>query len=233
LKSFAAGLGFAAMAIAAPAQAISIQDLSNKGVITLKTHAAALVLSLSTEVFRSAQDRLAARAECIEKNFLPMHDASGFDAVLENIDRARDKTAEVGSYIERNIDGICSSGGGAQVPTSHAMEHETTSVQGFVAIVAPNNEDKVIILDVAISTQAERVKRAGNEARGQCIGSLQTEVVDSRPVPPFPAPFKQDIMQKLAAAYASGDSRASVESILEDAIIQHCGPEKPASKEPK
>jgi len=159
--------------------------------------------------------------------------SSGFDAVLENISRAKDRTVEVGSYIERTIDAICPPGGGAQVPTSPAMEPATTSVRDFYNDLAPDNVDKVIILDVAISTRAERVKRAGNEVRGQCIGSLQTEVVDSRPIPPFPAPFKQDIMQKLAAAYASGDSRVSVESILEDAIIKNCGVEKPASREPK
>src|SRR5438270_839446 len=83
------------------------------------------------EVYRSAQDHLATRAACIEKNFMPLHDkyASGYDAVLENIDRAKDRTVEVGSYIERTIDAICSPGGGAQVSPLPAMEPATTSVR--------------------------------------------------------------------------------------------------------
>jgi hypothetical protein len=226
LKSIAAGLGLTAMAIATSAQAVSIQDLFNDAVITSKTQASALVLSLSTEVYRSAQAGLKAIAACIEENFMPASNkgSQGDLAVWENIDRARDRTVGVGSYIERTIDSICSSGGDARGSTAPVMQPATTSVRDFYNEISPKNADKVIILDVAINTQAARVTRAGDKERGECIDRLRTQVADSRPVPPFPAPFRKDIMEKLGAAYASGDPNVSVERIIEDAILKNCGP---------
>jgi hypothetical protein len=239
LVAAAAGLG-AAFAASFPVQATSIQDFLNDAVISGnpekeaadKVRVAGVIISVSTEAFRAFQvDPTNARLECIEKHFFDK-DADGEDALYSHLFGATNKNASVEGYIMRAITIYCPPNV-AQRPTERAQtKYEPTWVKDFYKDVVPDKYDKVTVLNMALETQAERLKLAGDEAGAQCADDLTVKVRNGQPN--IPAPFKTDIMQALAAANRSDPDPSVivvVEAILLKAIARNCGQET-LQKEP-
>lgn len=208
------------LTLADAAQAMSINDFYNDAAISDGTRTAALLFSLTTEAFRSAQAGLLTRAQCLDENFIA--GKPGFNALDEDMLRTRNKSAGVEGYILRTIEAFCPSSGSAEVlPKSPQFTFKPTSVEGFYKIV-PDNANKITVLNLALTTQAEKVRQAGDEARGLCIEGLEVKISkDAAPV--IPSAFKQDIMLKLAAAARNPAPSTTLESILMEAIVKNCG----------
>jgi hypothetical protein len=226
--SMAAWAGFVAIATAAPAHAISIQDFFNDAVISPQVRRAAVILSLSTEEFRNAQAGInIPRIFCIEETFIhDTRDHTGDDPIglvglIGRLSEAKDKSADVEGYIVRSIEAFCPPSSEKSVP----LKVPITSITFFYKLI-PNNADKVIVLNFVLATQEVRVHRAGDKARAQCIDGLLVKIVDNRRV--IPDAFRKDIMEKFAvinAANAAASINDSLENILMDAIINNCGHE--------
>jgi len=216
------GAGLAAMAIATPTQAMSIQELFNG--VSKDTQPVAVVMALKTEAFRNAHAGLIARSECIETNLIPHNntDAPGFDSLEEHMLGSKNKVVEtVESYIMKSIKIFCSSPVTEQHSTSEApTKFRPTPVADFYKAI-PDNAEKIVVLNLALSTQAARVAHAGDAARGRCTDGLEVKIVGGRPI--IPDVFKRDVMQRLAVAHASGSTSEFVEGIVIQAITKNCG----------
>jgi hypothetical protein len=211
--------GLLVLTLANAAYAMSIKDFYNDAALSNDTRAAALLFSLTTEAYRSAQAGLTRRAQCLDENFIDGR--PGFNALIEHMQGAKNKEDSVEDFTLRAIEAFCPSGEGIEtLPKSSQYTFRPTSIEEFYKIV-PDNANKITVLNLALTTQAERVRQAGDEVRGQCIDGLEVKVLqDAAPV--IPPAFKQDIMLKLAAAARNPSSAASLESILMNAINKNC-----------
>jgi hypothetical protein len=222
--------GFVVLAAANAAHAVSIQDWLNDAVISSKpedgdkVRSAGVVLSISTEALRSLWVGLITRSECIEDNFFGK-DAPGADALYSHMFGAKNKNSSVEGYIMRAIEIYCPSGATQGPATRHRMK-AGTFVEDFYEKVVPDNYDKITVLNMALVTQAEIIKSAGDEVRERCVDGLTVKITNERPN--IPMPFKTDIMQELSKAILESkrehsDATFIVEAILLKAIIKNCG----------
>ena len=210
MKRKAVWTGLLVLRLANAAHAMSIKDFYNDAALSNDTQTAALLFSFTTEAFRSAQAGQTTRAQCLYENFIDGR--PGFNALIEHMQRATNKEASVEDFTLRAIEAFCPSGGTAEVSPSPKYIFKPTSAEEFYKIV-PDNANKITVLNLALTTQAERVKQTGDEVRGHCIDGVEVKILkDAAPV--IPPAFKQDIMLKLATVARNPSSGDSLESIL-------------------
>ncbi len=229
LLAMAAAVGLLATAMAAPAQAVSIQDFFNadKG-FSSDVRQGAERLALTTEAYRSLRTGQVDRAACIDEELIPKSatDASGFAGLQTDLLLARDKTQSVEGYILKAVDISCPASNAPNAlprsfesPSASAPKvvFQPTRVRDFYAEF-PQALDKVRVLSVAFSTQALRTARAGYPSRGQCIRdklvASRTPNDDSFIIPPE--------FQKAAGGLANAEN---VEELVNDSITLNCGAE--------
>jgi hypothetical protein len=203
--------------ISASARALSIQEFNT---FSRNASYGALRFALTTETYRNIRAGNIAVANCIERNFVPTgaHDAFAFACVEQNIKASKaPETESVESYILGSLKYICGSENIDQGKTPDKVEDfEPSPVWGFFQVLV-NDEEKIDVLRLALSTQALREINQGNAQRAQCI---MNNLVGKSELPKGFSALARQLFQ-------GRESSAAVESYIIGAIISYCGEDKP------
>jgi hypothetical protein len=218
-----AGAGLVAIALAAPAQARSIQGFFN----TVSVHAQprALRMALTTETFRNQQAGNTSFVACMARELIPVGKEGGprFDLMDAEISGSKEKAKEsVESYVLGAIESFCPSKGvGHTLPGEKPATFNPTAVETFFAEL-PVGADKFDVLSLALSTQALRVINSGDQTRGLCImDNLVEKKIDGETH--LPAGLT-NLAKTLGQAMRNSPTDPAEGQIIE-AIISTCGAE--------
>jgi hypothetical protein len=205
-----------------PARALSIQEYLNS--FSDNVQYGSLRFAMTTEAYRNIRDGNIAKANCINRNFVPATDtrAFGFATLKENMRASKAKGVEnVESYILSIVDTICGNANGDK--RTEVVETFTPSPVWGLFQVLENDEDRINVLRLALSTQALRNANAGQPDYAQCIMSNLVRI-PSQDKESLPAGFVE-LTKQLAKSRSS--RTANVESNIIGAIVFYCGEAKP------
>ena len=231
IKFLAIGTGSLACAVTQQARALSIQDFFNK--VSVDAQPAAVELALTTEAFRNREIGNYAQVSCLAEKLIPTEKGiqpKGFRDLHKALMDSQDPTTETVEFrILQFIQSLCPATNVEQGATFRPLPVREFFVwfEDRNASKTQNNINMIDALNVPLSTQALRVKDAGDQVQGQCIADeFTTRTVNGQPV--FPAGLKE-LGKKVGLLHDSATE--SVEGQILGVMHATCGQEKTRPRE--